>query len=235
MSNAPVADGVTLASLHAAKGLEWDAVFLIGLASGLFPHREATLPAEIEEERRLFYVGLTRAREHLQLTWARARTPGQRASRSRSFFLDDALGAEVGSAAAGSVRRGAGGRKSSEAGRRRDPVPCRVCGRSLVTGVEAALGRCRTCPATYDEGLYDRLKEWRRGEASRIGKPAFVVFSDATLQAIAETLPNDEISLARISGLGPVKRDRWGACLLAMVRGEPVPDAIDPEPVDSDA
>jgi ATP-dependent DNA helicase UvrD/PcrA len=84
----PTVDGVTLASLHAAKGLEWDAVFLVGLVDGLIPITYAQTAESIEEERRLLYVGITRAREHLRLSWAVARSPGGRANRSPSRFLD---------------------------------------------------------------------------------------------------------------------------------------------------
>ena len=71
----PTVEGVTLASLHAAKGLEWDAVFLIGLTEGTMPIQHAdTDEAAIEEERRLLYVGVTRAREHLWLSWSLSRT-----------------------------------------------------------------------------------------------------------------------------------------------------------------
>lgn len=64
---------VTLMTLHNAKGLEYDAVFLIGCEDGIFPHSRAIDSGELEEERRLCYVGLTRARRHLALTWARRR------------------------------------------------------------------------------------------------------------------------------------------------------------------
>ncbi|GEA80199.1 ATP-dependent helicase [Cellulomonas uda] len=86
--HAPTVEGVTLASLHAAKGLEWDAVFLAGLSEGLLPTSLAETPEAVEEERRLLYVGVTRAREHLQLSYARSRLPGGRASRRPSRFLD---------------------------------------------------------------------------------------------------------------------------------------------------
>lgn len=85
--NAPIADGVTLATMHAAKGLEWDAVFLVGLSDGLLPISMATTPEQLAEEKRLLYVGVTRAREHLQLSFARARTAGGRAARKQSRFL----------------------------------------------------------------------------------------------------------------------------------------------------
>ena len=89
LGHAPAVDGVTLASMHAAKGLEWDAVLLPSLVEGMVPIVHARTPAAIEEERRLLYVAVTRAREHLYLSWAPARAPGQRATRQRSRFLDD--------------------------------------------------------------------------------------------------------------------------------------------------
>ena len=87
--HAPAVEGVTLASLHAAKGLEWDAVFLVGLVDGTLPITHAfDSAAAIEEERRLLYVGATRARRHLSLSWALARAAGGRRSRKPSRFLD---------------------------------------------------------------------------------------------------------------------------------------------------
>ncbi len=86
--HAPVVDGVTLSTIHAAKGLEWDAVFLIGLSEGLLPISLADTDEAIEEERRLLYVGITRAREHLHLSFARARREGGKATRKRTRFLE---------------------------------------------------------------------------------------------------------------------------------------------------
>jgi DNA helicase-2/ATP-dependent DNA helicase PcrA len=84
----PAVQGVTLASLHSAKGLEWDAVFLVGLADGTVPIQYADGDqAALEEERRLLYVGVTRARRWLALSWALSRSPGGRPSRQRSRFL----------------------------------------------------------------------------------------------------------------------------------------------------
>ncbi|WP_454852120.1 ATP-dependent helicase [Promicromonospora soli] len=86
--HAPTVEGVTLASLHAAKGLEWDAVFLAGMSEGLMPISLAETDNAVHEERRLLYVGITRAREHLELSFGRSRNPGGRATRKRTRFLD---------------------------------------------------------------------------------------------------------------------------------------------------
>jgi DNA helicase-2/ATP-dependent DNA helicase PcrA len=85
--HAPVAAAVTLATMHAAKGLEWDAVLVPGLTEGIMPIVHARTAEAIEEERRLLYVAVTRARVHLALSWASARAPGAEPSRQRSRFL----------------------------------------------------------------------------------------------------------------------------------------------------
>ncbi len=91
LGHAPVMDGVTLASMHAAKGLEWDAVFLPGLAEGVMPIVYARTPEAIEEERRLLYVAITRARERLYLSWPAARGPGARAAGQPSRYLAELI------------------------------------------------------------------------------------------------------------------------------------------------
>ncbi len=207
--HAPVADGVTLATLHAAKGLEWPQVFVVGAHEGTVPFVYAKTPAAIEEERRLFYVGVTRARDALHVSWSAARSPGSRGSRSPSRFLDGIRPADS---------DGAPARQRTARGSRggRQVVRCRTCDRPLTSAVERKIGRCDACPATYDEVLFERLRSWRSEQASAQRLPAYCVFTDATLTAIAETLPSDATSLMKVPGVGKAKLDKYGADVIAI-------------------
>lgn len=208
--HAPTVQGVTLASLHAAKGLEWDAVFLVGLSEGLMPISFADTPEAVDEERRLLYVGITRAREHLALSWSTARTPGGRANRKPSRFLD---GLRPDSVASSSVRgKGALPRRKAAT-----PASCRVCGSMLASGAERKVGRCSQCPPTYEEQTFNALREWRKEVALSAEVPAFVVFTDATLTAIAEARPASLEELARLAGVGPSKLEKYGEAVLAVL------------------
>lgn len=209
--HAPTVQGVTLASLHSAKGLEWDAVFLVGLSEGLMPISFADSPETIDEERRLLYVGITRAREFLSFSWSTSRTPGGRASRKPSRFLD---GLRPGTIAGQSNLRAVETKRQRKTA---TPVVCRVCGKTVVTGAERKLGRCSSCPATYDENMFEDLRAWRLEEATSAEVPAFVVFTDATLMAIAEAEPADLDALAALPGVGPSKLERYGVAVLEIV------------------
>jgi len=218
LQHAPVADGVTLASVHAAKGLEWKVVFVVGCSDGLLPLQYAETPAQVEEERRLAYVAITRAADHLHLSWARARQPGGRAVRSVSPFLAEALAGSrsVGDALTGGVvRRGSGKARGERA--RRGPARCRVCRKGLVTAPERTLGRCQSCPSDLNEELLDALRAWRLQVSREKAVPAYVVFTDNTLMAIAEQSPSDEAALADIPGIGPMKLQAYGEQVLALV------------------
>ncbi|MEU9250872.1 ATP-dependent DNA helicase UvrD2 [Streptomyces sp. NPDC048270] len=215
--HAPTVQGVTLASLHAAKGLEWDAVFLVGLTDGMMPITYAKIDEQVEEERRLLYVGVTRARLHLGLSWGLSRAPGGRASRRPSRFLN---GLRPGSVAPGSGSGGAAERAAGRKRGRRGPVLCRVCGKTLTEAGELKLMRCEDCPSDRDEGLYERLREWRAAQSKEQGLPAYCVFTDKTLMAIAEAAPSEGGELSMISGVGGRKLERYGADVLAICAGQ---------------
>ena len=199
--HAPVADGVTLATLHAAKGLEWDAVFLVR-PPATAPCRSPTPRRRppIEEERRLLYVGMTRARRDLaRLVGARPATPAAAApasprGSSTRCCPQDALRA---------------GRKPPKPQGRPD---CRECGKPLATGAEKKRGRCADCPASYDEELFERLRAvaHRAGRARRACRRSWSSPTPRS-QLIAEHTP---AVLARacctISGIGQAKLERYG-------------------------
>jgi len=207
--HAPVAEGVTLSTFHAAKGLEWDAVFVTGAQEGSLPIIYAEGPVAVEEERRLLYVGMTRARVHLHVSWSQARNPGSRASRKPSRFLSG-LRPHVGSDDA----------PEKPAKRRRGGANCRSCRTPLSSTAERKIGRCESCPATYAEELFERLRSWRVERAAEEKVPAYVVFTDLTLQAIAETRPADRRALLKIAGIGEAKLTRYGDDVLALVAGD---------------
>jgi DNA helicase-2/ATP-dependent DNA helicase PcrA len=201
--HAPVADGVTLATFHAAKGLEWDAVFLCGLQDGTLPITYAETPAAIEEERRLLYVGMTRARLDLALSWAQARQPGGRASRKPSRFLAALLPQE--SLPLPKAPKSKGARM------------CLECGKPLQTAADKARRRCADCPAPYDEDLFERLRQWRTDRAREEEIAAFMVFSNATLEEIATRRPQSSRELLKVSGVGKEKLQKYGEELLELV------------------
>ncbi|MDT0166501.1 ATP-dependent DNA helicase UvrD2 [Actinotalea sp. AC32] len=195
--HAPAVDGVTLASLHAAKGLEWDAVFLTGLSEGLLPISLAETDAAVAEERRLLYVGITRAREHLELSYARARNPGGRSNRRRTRFLDR-IWPDDGSSPRRGTRTGADVR--SPAGR--------GLGRTSVATVD---------PDDADPALYEALREWRRATAEERGTAPSMVLSERTLRGLAASAPTTAAELARVPGMGQTRSTAYGESLLAVV------------------
>jgi DNA helicase II / ATP-dependent DNA helicase PcrA len=181
--HAPTVEGVTLASLHAAKGLEWDAVFLVGLVEGVVPISYATTEAAVAEERRLFYVGVTRARRHLTLSWAKAREAGRRPRKPSRFIEGLAPAAAT----------------------------------SLTNSPNPRSKRGSGPPADVDPVLWESLRKWRSEQAAEQKQPAFVVFTDATLAAIATKRPATLAQLRALPGVGASKLERFGDAVLKVL------------------
>lgn len=195
--NAPTVDGVTLSTIHAAKGLEWDAVIVVGVTDGLLPISLAEGAQAIEEERRLLYVAVTRAREHLMLSYARARNVGARAVRTPSRFLTGIWPSEGPTARTGAAKSAG---KSTSASKR-----------------EAARQfEEENDPATV--ALFEQLRVWRTQVAKEKSIPAYVVFADSTLRLIAIIKPQTLPQLVAIHGVGPSKIEQYGADVLRVVR-----------------
>lgn len=187
--------GVELATIHAAKGLEWDAVFLVGVAEGLLPISYAKTAAAREEERRLLYVAITRARDLLTVSWARSRGADGRGKRKRSRLLDGIWPEEA--------RVGAPKKRA------------RASTRALNQAFEE-----EASPQAIE--LFVRLKAWRLEVSRQAGVPPFAVFTDQTLRDIAQAMPKNTTQLRVIRGIGDVKVQRFAAPVLALVRGEEV-------------
>jgi DNA helicase-2/ATP-dependent DNA helicase PcrA len=199
------AAGVHLLTYHRAKGLEWDAVFLPALEEGVLPIRHAKEDDEIAEERRLLYVGITRARTHLALSWAARRTArdGKEGARRPSRFL---AALEERRPAAATTARGssATGRTGASA----QPRAARSRSDSAASPLDVA---------DVDRHLLEALQLWRRERARVDAVPAYVVAHDATLAAIAAERPRSRAALEQVKGMGPVKVERYADEILAVV------------------
>jgi DNA helicase-2/ATP-dependent DNA helicase PcrA len=192
------ADGVNLLTYHRAKGLEWDAVALPMLEDGSLPIRQAfDDDALLDEERRLLYVGITRARVHLLISWAAEReTRGRTTRRQPSRFLAD-------------LRP----RPAQRVTQLPDRFEAEQRKRQSVRSVTSA----GADPAD-DDPLMAALRAWRTARAREDAVPAYVVFHDQTLAAIAEIRPSSAAGLRRIKGIGPAKIETYGEEILEVVR-----------------
>lgn len=222
--------GVQLLTLHRAKGLEFDAVFLPGVEEGELPFRRA----DTTEERRLLYVGLTRARRHLYVTWC----SGGRRTPSR--FI-----AELGVGLAAPERQAGAPKKKKKrieghfavvglklklpggipgeiiaVGARGAQVLVEAGGQVLVPfGDEVIVEGSKKALVPPGPGgpLFDALKEWRLARCKEDAVPAYVIFHDSTLGEIAATKPTTLGQLATIPGVGSTKLDRYGPALLEVI------------------
>ena len=189
------ANAVDVLTFHAAKGLEWSIVHLAGLESGYVPIAQANGPAALSEERRLLHVGLTRAKDKVMITWAAKRTFGERTSRrSRSPYLDHVDGTDKPPVL----------KLQEETGQER--------GRRHLSSI-----RARYDDSEPDSPLYLELKQWRSDIAQDQGVPAYIVFNNRTLAAIAAEQPATHDELLGVSGIGPTKAERYGESLLEFI------------------
>lgn len=224
---APPPNAVTLMTLHAAKGLEWSTVFITGTVEGLLPLATERGPADLDEERRLFYVGVTRAAHRLVITWPRHRARGGAAS-SLSRFVTDMKGANIESVGRPSmVSTGITVRERTPATDPISPAPCTACGKGLVTGKERVLGRCLGCPSLANTAVLEALEQWRSRVCEQTLLPRHAVLTDASLERVATGLPVSSAQLAELPGLNSQKVAAYGQDLLDVIESQRAHQATD--------
>ena len=199
-------DAIDVVTFHAAKGLEWPVVHLLGLEDGLVPISHARTPEAEAEERRLLHVAVTRAEDVLRLSWAEERTWRDRTvPRRPSPYLDglsDALHLAVRDA------------------RPAPPAAGLAAARQALAG--ATVGDAHLA-------LLHALRAWREEAARRGGVPPSVVASDRVLSEIAHRRPADRAQLGEVRGVGPLTIDAHGDAILDVVADHR--DRREPEPV----
>lgn len=192
-------DGVNLLTYHRAKGLEFDAVVLPALEEGLLPIRQAFDDDDaLAEEARLLYVGITRARRHLALSWAAEREQkGRTVRRQPSRFLADL--------------RPRGERRVTQ-------LPDRFAADQGARRTASTAAAANPYGMADDDPLFAALRAWRTARAQEDAVPPYVVAHDKTLAAIAELKPPSAAALRRIPGIGPAKVEAYAADILEIVR-----------------
>ena len=179
---------ILLSTVHRIKGREWDRVIIFGASSDLYPHR---LAEDVEGERRVFHVALTRSKVQT-VVLADAASP--------SFFLDELDGSRP---------------------HDRPDRPTRS-GRAIATASSAAAGAKkggrgdRYEPVDATAASAD-LRAWRTEKAREAGMPPYVILSDRHLEGIVEEAPATLAALAKCKGIGPMKLERWGDEILAVL------------------
>ncbi|MET0420147.1 MAG: ATP-dependent DNA helicase UvrD2 [Acidimicrobiia bacterium] len=205
-------DAVELLTFHRAKGLEFDTVFVAGVERGLVPISYAKTPDALDEEQRLLYVALSRAERALHVSWSHTRAIGLRtANRTASPWLTRVERA-IDRLEGREAPDGASAAASIDAARR-----------NVATARGANSDRKNPARdlTDVDRPLYEALVEWRRRISNASGAPAYVVFHDATLAAVAVARPRTPRDLLALSGVGPVKVERYGDEVLALVAAHP--------------
>jgi DNA helicase-2/ATP-dependent DNA helicase PcrA len=165
--------GVQLSTIHRVKGREWPHVVVHDVTAGLFPHR---LAADVEEERRVFHVAVTRSSQRTVVVAGRPASP----------FVGQLHTA-----------RDPNAPEPEQPSRPRE-------------------SKAKRAPAP-DSPLRERLRTWRSETAQAAGVPAYVVFNDATLDHLVAAQPLDDGALLDITGIGPVKVERHGTEILAII------------------
>lgn len=207
---------ITLATIHATKGLEWENVFIMGASDGLLPYVQADSDAEIAEELRLFYVAITRAKEKLFITWARSRDSGGK-DRIKSRFLTK-IDTETLTKANDETEFAPSKQRHNY---KKELMRCTICDKALVSATEIILQRCKICPSPTPQEYLTAGLEWRSNQAVVDDIPEFLVLSNAALEAFVDALyaAKSEEACILIPGVGVDKCAKYFEELATVLAG----------------
>ena len=214
-THGPRAEGVTLATLHRAKGLEWDVVFLVGMTDGAMPSAFAETPDELAEEERLLHVGVSRARTELHLTWSATNSRGW--DNRPSPFLD-LLPART----APRTRQRAPARRRETppgVGPRSEGPSCPHCAGPLKGMSARRLGVCGSCltQAPGEVGRRARaLASVVTDAAQEAGVAESRMVSASGLVRLLDTRPSDGRAVAATAGVRLT--GEWADAVAALLR-----------------
>ncbi|WP_420443243.1 ATP-dependent DNA helicase UvrD2 [Candidatus Poriferisodalis sp.] len=195
--------GIRLATVHKVKGLEWPHVIVYEASAGLMPHR---LAQDVEEERRVFHVALTRCSQSVTLV---CDDPSSSFVGELSKFAPPAP-SEPAAGASHGVGRNSGADADGTAG-----TAATLSG----IGTSSSPRKPKPQPPTdpRDALLFEALRAWRLQRSRADAVPAFVVFGDAVLIALAAQRPRNDAELLAVPGIGPAKLEAYGAEALAII------------------
>lgn len=191
----PSTHGVTLISLHAAKGLEWETVFLTGMSEGLLPISLAQTPADLAEERRLLYVGITRAKQRLYISYAASRNGQGRSNRQVSSLLKGIWPNSEDNKSGLTVLR------------------TNLQNAELISDSDFF-----NLADSSTSAFYQTLLDWRATQARIQNVPPHLIISNRSLQEIAVFRPETASALKAIRGISLSKFQRYGQALLALIK-----------------
>jgi ATP-dependent DNA helicase UvrD/PcrA len=200
---------VTMATFHAAKGLEWPVVHLAGLEDGLVPIAHARTQAQRAEEARLLYVAMTRAEDELRCTWAASRTFGGKAAERR---MTPWLAGLADRLRTGSNGNGTDGAEATPRGR---PAPG---WQEHLAEQRAGLAAAAAGDPRVPSPALAALQAWREENARAARADPAAVIDDRLLEVIAERRPATREELAAVPGMGPLLAARVGDGLLAALQ-----------------
>lgn len=234
-------DGVTLSSVHRVKGMEWPIVIVLGATEGGFPHGEPA--CDLEEERRIFHVAMTRGIEAVTVMGSQQRpsrfvgemspvganlkphTGGQGREDLPHIDVAEGMRVEMDDGVCGVVRKvkpttfevmaGGGQHRRYDRG----AVGAVDGQRGALVPVASVVSE-RTGSVGPSNPLEVALWQWRTNEARERRIPAYMVFNNETLIAIAQARPRSLGHLSSISGVGPKKLAQWGETIVEVVRNE---------------